>query len=423
MCDDDIDTTEAPTRRDYMKYGGAVIGGGVLAGCAGQPDSGSTPETTSTDTQTATPEAATTDDESETSSDDESHTVEMFPVGEVEFKQVPETWTILDNSYADMAVALGKADGNRNPRPGAFRLWFDILGVELDTDYPYLWQDGGYSKEVFYELDCDVHFCDPNAIIGWDGNWDESDIGEIAENVGPFFACTNATLNYGWQTELNYFENAPTMLEAFEKVGEVFQEQERAQAFLDLHAEVQGEVESKMDGVEPVEVGLVNNGSDPSKGVFYAMNLSREGSQMKKYRDLGVENAFKDIDIGEGRAKEIDYEALLEIDPEYIVVNNRIPNDWGNGRWEPEMFRENVLRPMQNDSVGKQLTAVQEGNVVPGAFSRGGPIGNLFNTEITGMTLYPKQFGEFPFEQYPDIPEENQLFDRQRVADIINGDI
>jgi iron complex transport system substrate-binding protein len=35
---------EAPTRRDYMKYGGAVVGGTLLAGCAGQSDSDGTPE-------------------------------------------------------------------------------------------------------------------------------------------------------------------------------------------------------------------------------------------------------------------------------------------------------------------------------------------------------------------------------------------
>jgi iron complex transport system substrate-binding protein len=46
---EDSDGHDAPTRRDYVKYGGAVVGGGLLAGCAGQSDSGSTPETTPSD--------------------------------------------------------------------------------------------------------------------------------------------------------------------------------------------------------------------------------------------------------------------------------------------------------------------------------------------------------------------------------------
>jgi iron complex transport system substrate-binding protein len=31
--DDDSSGHKAPTRREYMKYGGAVVGGGLLAGC------------------------------------------------------------------------------------------------------------------------------------------------------------------------------------------------------------------------------------------------------------------------------------------------------------------------------------------------------------------------------------------------------
>ncbi len=62
---------EAPTRREYIKYSGAVVGGVFLAGCAGQSDSGSTPESTSTETETDT---AT---EMETTIGDTSYTVSM----------------------------------------------------------------------------------------------------------------------------------------------------------------------------------------------------------------------------------------------------------------------------------------------------------------------------------------------------------
>lgn len=34
MSRDDT-TQEAPTRRDYMNYGGTVVGGGLPAGCTG----------------------------------------------------------------------------------------------------------------------------------------------------------------------------------------------------------------------------------------------------------------------------------------------------------------------------------------------------------------------------------------------------
>jgi hypothetical protein len=52
---------------------------------------------------------------------------------------------------------------------------------------------------------------------------------------------------------------------------------------------------------------------------------------------------------------------------------------------------------------------------------------NLFQLEMTAKQLYPEQFGEWPGyvdgEDYPDVPAEEQLFDRQRVSDAINGDI
>ena len=39
MSDDDTNTTEAPTRREYVKYGDAVVAGGALAGCTGGTES------------------------------------------------------------------------------------------------------------------------------------------------------------------------------------------------------------------------------------------------------------------------------------------------------------------------------------------------------------------------------------------------
>ena len=55
-----------------------------------------------------------------------------------------------------------------------------------------------------------------------------------------------------------------------------------------------------------------------------------------------------------------------------------------------------------------------------------GPILNLFQIEMCAKQFYPDTFGEWPHYDtgpYPEIPEEKQLFDRQEVADIINGDI
>jgi hypothetical protein len=47
---------------------------------------------------------------------------------------------------------------------------------------------------------------------------------------------------------------------------------------------------------------------------------------------------------------------------------------------------------------------------------------NLFRLEMTAKQLYPDQFGEWPgYVNGEPYPEDEQLFDRQRVADIVRG--
>lgn len=98
MSDNDNGTIEAPTRRYYVKYGGAVVSGGLLAGCAGDSDRESPSKTTETATET------------ETTTEDASYSVTMSPVGEVTFDAVPETAYVYSPHYADMAVAFGHGD-------------------------------------------------------------------------------------------------------------------------------------------------------------------------------------------------------------------------------------------------------------------------------------------------------------------------
>jgi iron complex transport system substrate-binding protein len=66
MSKDDNGST--PTRRKYVKYGGTLLGGGLLAGCTGNGQSESTPEETTTETHTSveTTNAETTSTETET---------------------------------------------------------------------------------------------------------------------------------------------------------------------------------------------------------------------------------------------------------------------------------------------------------------------------------------------------------------------
>ncbi len=405
---DDPNHHGAPTRRDYMKYGGAVVGGGLLAGCSGQSDSGSTPESTSTD--------------------DGSYTVEMFPVGEVEFESVPESVTTYNMGWADMIVSLGQADKLQTNRLSAPTLFYDRFDIDYDNDYPALWQDGGMPKEVFYEHDPDAFLIDPNLIQAWDDNWDESDIEEIESHVAPFFGCHNRRIRGDWQLEMGYPEQAPSMLEAFDKVGTVLDERARAEAWLELHENLQSEVQSRIPGDgETPSIGLINSGSAPEKGEFYVLYLEDNGYEMKPYRDLGLVEADAFADVETGQYGLTDYETMLEVDPDLILVHWGITTGsvtfGGDGAFDTEKFREKFVAPMENDDVGSQLTAVQEGRVLPGPTAEQGPLVNAFQTELTARLFYPEEFGELDLEAPLDVPKDEQLFDRQRVTDIINGDI
>ena len=415
MENDDTTTTAGPTRRDTIKYGGAVVGGGLLAGCTSQADSGATPESTSTETATGT----------ETATDDGSYTVEMFPVGEVTFKTVPESVTTYNMGWADMVVSLGQAAKLRTDRLSAPTLFYDRFDVDYDIDYPALWQSGGWSKEGMYERDPDVFLFDPNLLEQWDDDWSAADTEEIRSNVAPFFGCHNRRIRGQWQRELGYPEHAPTMLEAFEAVGTVLDERGRTEAWLDLHAELQSEVQSRLPADdETPSIGLINSGSAPDEGEFYVLSLEDNGYEMKPYRDLGLVGADAFAGVETGQYGLTDYETLLEVDPDLILVHWGITTGsvtfGGDGAFDADQFHEQFVAPMENHKVGSQLTAVQADRILPGPTAEQGPLVNAFQTELTARLFYPAEFGELDMAAPLDVPDEEQLFDRGRVAEIID---
>ncbi|WP_137290546.1 ABC transporter substrate-binding protein [Natronorubrum halophilum] len=396
---------EAPTRRETIKYGGAVVGGGLLAGCTSGSGTGDTTD----------------------GSTDTSYEVYIEPAGNVRFDSVPETWVAEGGAWVDMGVALGVEDGIlSNGSYPAPQLFYDVLDISIDRDASVsFWKDGGYDKEIFYETDADVHFLDPNAIKYWDDSWDDDDIKEISEAVGPICG-NNCRRRRDFRNDLDY--PLYTLYKAFEKVAQVFQKEDRYEALAEIHDEVLAEVQSRLPPEdERPEIGLINGGSRPTENLFYPMDLLADGYELKTYRDLGAISAFEDTD---GGGSEADYEYMLEVDPDVLVIHWGIGNGGTleqapeNGhRFDNELFRETWLEAMQDHPLGQQLTAVQEERILPGAWGEQGPIVNLFQIELTARQLYPEEFGEFDPERYPNVPEEEQLFDRQRVADIINGDL
>ncbi|WP_267643603.1 ABC transporter substrate-binding protein [Haloarchaeobius amylolyticus] len=420
MTNDDTTGRDAPTRRRLLQVGGTALGSGLLAGCLGDgaTEAGTTAADESTGTSQKTGTDRPADDATETAASG-SYEACIVPSGCLTFESVPETYAVYNGAWADMAFALGQRDGFEtagNMIPGFFYEPFD-LDVPAQDTLPSIWSEGGWDKESFYEVDPDVFLMDPNYLhgTGWDSSWDKSDTQELQENVAPFFG-NNCRRRRSFHDYKLY-----SLYGAFDKLATLFQERERYEAFASLHDEVRTEIQSRLPPEsERPEIGLINGGSEPSKGKFYPLNTQDEGYEMKPYRDLDVASAFPQSMEDGGT---IDYEQLLEVDPEIIVVHWGIGTTGEQDSFSAKAFHEQYVAPMEADAVGSQLTAVENGDVYPGAYGEQGPIVNLLQTEMKAQQLYPEEFGAFDPERFPEVPTENQLFDRQRVRDIIAGDL
>jgi len=399
---------EAPTRRDYMKYGGVVVGGGLLAGCAGQSESGSTPESVGND------EDSSSDTESE--SGDGSYTVELSPVGEVEFDGVPEAAVSDLGIWADTLASFGQADRLiklRDPDTKVTSHFDQLPGVEFGLDSVSDFDPA--EKELYYEADPDVFHVDPIFRKMWD-KWDESDVAEITENVAPFFANEGSRIATGEYVEDRGYEFY-TLDELTEKFAQVYQAEEQAQALVDVRNELVEEIQSNIPPEdERPSVGRVLF----YDGEIYPYLYDGPGFGKSHLRPIEADDVFAGSEqVYEREGGTIDLEGLLERDPDVLLFFG------GIGYWFDQY--EETKKELEDDSVGKELTAIQNDRFYRGGtFDQGIPL-NMFQLEMTAKQLYPDTFGEWlGFEEQrvlPKIPEEERLFDRQRVADIINGDI
>jgi iron complex transport system substrate-binding protein len=382
------DTT--PTRRATLKYGGTLAATLGLAGCTSL--SGEQAETA---TETPSP-----------------YSVEMAPMGTVEFDSVPESWMAYFSTYGDMGIALGQAQNLEalvftENWPAA--LYDSLPGVDVPLEETrQLMGESGIDKEVFYELDCDVHLFDPNFIQVLDDTWTDEDFEEIATNIGPIVGNQIRRRGDDWH-DYEYY----TLYEAFEIIAAVFQERARYEAIKEIHDEFIQSLQADLPPqADRPEIGLVSVNSDFQEGSFWVYPIGEEGNGKKQYRELGINDAF--VDEIEGGYAQWDYEQLLDVDPDVLVFT------FGFSHVTQAEFEERV-EEMREDPVGGQLSAVRNGRVYRGGTSYQGPVLNLLQTEAAAKQFYPDQFGEWDGIETLSEPEA-QLFDHQRLADIINGD-
>jgi len=392
MSDDTDVRHDAPTRRDTLKYGGAVAAGLGLAGCsdfAGQAGEG-TPTGTG------------------------SYTVEMAPMGEVEFDGVPETAAIYDAVWADHLVALGQQDRivSLGFPDNYYTGYYDQLpGVTFDTsDLTALWNDG-LPEELFYELDADVHHLDPCRWLSFDSGWNRSEFDDIESKVGPFF-CNRFSRAHSTPPEGECRENYQyySVWELAEKFSQVYQVQNRGEKLRRVRDEMVETISDRLppESERPTVALVVYNAESETFGAY---EIDGPGFAKAHYRPLEPVGAFAGSDKTYANSSaDIDLEQMLDIDPDVIVHHWDIePSD-----------RFEALLALEDDPVGKELSAIRNDRVYVGGTPMQGPIFNLFQLETAAQQIYPDEFGEF--RGVGETPAENELFDRERVAAILDGE-
>lgn len=360
---------------------------------------------------------ADTDDGTATPTES-SNTASLSPVGTVEFDSVPETVFTIYPQYLDIAVALGHGDtvdAVYVPEMSGTTMnhYYEHLdGVSLEWEGLSDPLSEGLAKERLYAHDADVHLADPAWVTTQD-NWDQSDIDEVASQQGPwfgnFYSGTNGAPPEGYD-DYQYYD----LWELFGAVADVFRERERYEALATVHEDLVGTIQSQLppEDDRPTAVRATLSGDGET---FWTYHLNEPGYWLADTRPLGARDAFADQDWG-GLWGSVDYETMLEADPDVIL------HLWG---LTPDYNMADTRSMLEESASGQQLSAVENDRVYPAGMRYQGPIMNLFQLEMGAKQLYPELFGEWPTytdgEHYPEIPVEERLFDRQRVADIVTG--
>ncbi|MFD1600693.1 ABC transporter substrate-binding protein [Halobellus rarus] len=398
-------------RRQILASSASLIAAG-LAGCAGNSTGGTngTDQATSTEADAGT--ASETENSATEASDPTPYTVEMEPNDPYTFEEIPETYGVGTSPFIDMGMALGIHPTATTGLERAPLKFYDLLDLGFDeSQVTKIASDAesGYDKENFYAADADVWLISRNN-IGRYVSWDDSDFEDVESQTGPFLGTT---LRFAPQSAVQDEPNPYTMYEAFEKVAKIFQRQQQFQAWQSLHDDLMSTIE---DGLPPEDerptVAAIWRGVAPDSGRFRIAPLHRLGNNTKSYYRLGMQDAFE----GQYPDGPVGYEELLRADPDYIGAVGGLTS------LTHEEFVNTVIEPFENNENGQQLSAVQNGNVIRSGGQYMGPIVDMFSTEAVAKQVYPDEFGEWP-GAVGDVPESEQLFDRQRLVDVVNGDL
>lgn len=385
-------------RRRFLTAGVATVGA-ALAGCTGGSDSEGSNNTTAGEATSETTTGGTTAGTAK-STGGGAYSVSMAPMGEVTFEQVPKKWIAGTGDWADMGVALGLDAPGALWLPERFNSYHyeELPGVSVDKSKITALYSDGVDKEVFYELGSDVHVFDPNFLANRFNGWEQSDIDELRENVAPYFGNTIFSREYPWHNYRYY-----SLYDAFGKLAKVFQREERHRKLKSVHDELVSDVQSQLppQSERPsVAVVYPQPVDEPESFLPYPLG---KGTTFAHMNTLKLKGAFgNDVNSFTNDRGEVDYETLLEIDPDALLLQ-------GHETKSAKKFQNTVVSYLKNQEVASQLTAVKNGDVYRAGGLYQGPLINLFLIERLGRDLYPDSLGSKP------------MFNRDRVASIVTG--
>jgi ABC-type Fe3+-hydroxamate transport system substrate-binding protein len=358
----------------------------------------------------------------------------MEPVGTVTPDKPPETVLGERGFAADVITALGHGKTIKAMKRPSF--WYngfydELPGVQARNrfDIPkYQTDSHEVKREYLFGLNADLFAVDPNILITSYGLSD-SDVKNLNERVAPFFGNDSRDErgkkwpNYPTGDSYPYY----TIPEFVEMYGNLFGEQERAGALVEFYERTLDDILSRVPD-ETRTIALLSSIANPNNFGYWGVNApipdhDKPTYSQKQYRDLGVEDAFEGEYGGpqsESEDLQIDSEKLAAVDPDIIFFSDAIRFlDVDDSELQYGNLYEKTKSALKSDPVTKGITAVQEGNLYVGGTADQGPIINLFQTEMLAKQLYPETFGEW--HGVGETPAEEELVDRDRLAEIITG--
>lgn len=357
--------------------------------------------------------------------EEKGYFVKMSPVGNVKFKKVPTKILTAQETYNDILVSFNKENGIS--AVGSMDKFFDDFYKDLNI-IPKIDKNNiiqisvgrnMYDKELFYSLNADIHHIDPVALSLTKG-WKPSDINEISNNIGPFFANRYSIENKKPLHLKDY--KFYTLEEITLKFGEVYKKEDTAKKLNKFTKNLIKKIQNKLPKNNKKTIAIVYL---CRKGIV-PFDSESDGYGLSQYKILNCKDAFKSKGIKtysyEGNfGTMLDKETLLLANPDIIIINEGVYiNDKYRFFSKRTKLLINEFEKFKKDPLLKDIPAFKNNKIILGGIYDQGPIIRIYQLEMLAKQLYPEIFGIF--RNNHSYLENEQLFSRDELRKIIKDE-